>query len=306
MTKLMTLSSIAVLLGAAVTLKPEAANPALSGTLTLSQVNWITDETVAIVDVPLPDAELRRVANGAYPWRHEDGDLVFVQGCGSRANRLVIGDARGGARVVSPCSSELENGTARSTRFEFSRLSPDKRRIAAEVRYVADVGDGMKYYYATVVVEDSTIIATWDGYAAPEWLPDGRLLLAAEGMYVTEISGSPQRLDDGSLTVGVNNMDLSPDGELIAFEWNQRLWVMGVDGGEYKEMMTGPHQYRFPAWSPDGNYIAFLAVTGESYSEILSSVFFLNIRNGEVQTTDLSRFGGNLNHKPFGPLSWRR
>ncbi len=283
----------------------QASESALSGKLTLDHVNWISHDRVAVIEITLPDVQMRRLAPGGFPWRHPDGEFISAQGCGAGANRLVISDEAGRTRIVSPCSSELEEPAARKPRFEFSRISPDKRYVAAEVAYLTDT-PRMDWAYSTIVLEDGDVISYFPGFVAPEWLPDGRLLLAGEGMYVTDIRGEPTRLDDGSLTVGVNNMDLHPSGKMIAFEWNQRLWVINSDGSAYKEIMTGPEWYRFPAWSPDGNHLAFLATSGSSDSEVQSAILILDIRNGEVQSIDLSPFGGTLGHRPGGPLSWTR
>lgn len=144
------------------------------------------------------------------PWRHPDGEIVFTRPCGVRANRLALADADlRGVKVVSPCSTEVGFESYVSPRFEFSRLSPDKRRIAAEM---ASTGTTR----TTTVrswVEDSAAIAIHDNMIAPEWLPDGRLLLAGDGLYITEVGGTPTRIDDGSLSAGVNNPDLDPSGK---------------------------------------------------------------------------------------------
>lgn len=280
-----------------------AAPPALSGKLMFDQLNWITHKRVAMVELSLPDVSMRRLGSGAFPWRHPDGDYVFAQGCGPQANRLAIATESAGPRVVSPCSNEVEAPDYSSPRFEFSRISPDKRYVAAEMVFLVDLSNS-QYGYSTVVLEDGEIIAYFNGFAAPEWLPDGRLLLAGDGIYVTEIDGTPTRLDDGTLSAGVNNMDLHPGGEMVMFEWKQQLWLMSIDGREFKEMVSGPAWYRFPAWSPDGNYVAFLSMTGEAPSETLERVYFLDIRDGSIQDIDISEFGGNLSHRPAGPLSW--
>ena len=49
----------------------------------------------------------------------------------------------------------------------------------------------------------------------------------------------------------------SPDGELIAFSWQGDLWLVGVDGGEARRLTAHPATERFPAWSRDGDHIAF-------------------------------------------------
>ena len=281
---------------------PDRSAPDLQGRVTFDFVNWITDQTVVIADVSVADGEFRRAATGQYGWRHPDGTLVFTQGCGTRVNRLVVAEGHSAATVVSPCSSEIETVSAGNPRFEFARLSPDKQRVAAELRYY--YGDGWRY--ATVVVEGGEVVTHFDGFVAPAWTPDGRLLLAGDGIWITDVPGTPTRVDDGWLGVGVNNMDLNPDGDILVFEWSQRLWVMDIDGTEYKELVSGPKMYRFPAWSPDGHYVAFLSMTGFSNSEVDRAIRIIDTRVGEFHSIDLSPYQGNLGHRPFGPLSWTR
>jgi len=272
----------------------------IKGRLTFDFVNWISDNTEAIVNVQLPGVDFRRVASGKYGWRHADGHLIYNEGCGVRINRLVVEWADGGREVVSPCSSEIPAAGYIDPRFEFARLSPDKRYVAAEVKvYVED-----SWRYGVVVFEKGQQIAVYDGYSSPSWMPDGRLVLSGDGLYVMDVGDDPERLDDGWLGYGVINADVSPNGEIIVFEWKQQLWIMDTEGKEYKELVTGPASYRFPSWSPDGNYVAFLATTGSRYSEVDRAIHFIDIREGELHRIDLRRFGGNLNHVPFGPISW--
>lgn len=276
------------------------ADSDLSGRITFDLVNWIRHETEAIVDVALPDGDLRRTASGKYGWRHPSGDLVYLEGCGAYINRIVIERAAGGRDIVSPCSSEIPAVGSGKPKFEFARLSPDKRYVAAEAKiYVSP-----SYRYGVAVFEAGKLVATFDGHSSPTWMPDGRLLMSGDGLYVTEVNGKPERLDDGWLGYGVVNPDVSPDGQIVVFEWKEQLWIMDSDGKEYKELVSGPAQYRFPAWSPNGFFVAFLAVTGSSHSEVDRALHFIDIRKGELHRVDLSRFGGKLNHVPFGPLSW--
>ena len=150
------------------------------------------------------------------------------------------------------------------------------------------------------------MIAHFDGHGSPAWLPDGRLIITGDGLYVTTVEGTPKRIDDGWLGLGVNNPDVSPDGKILVFEYNERLWKMDVEGKEHKEIVSGPMKYRFPAWSPDGNYVAFLAIAGSAHSEVDRAIHVLDIRKGELERIDISAFGGPLDHVPFGPFSWTR
>ena len=271
----------------------------LSGRLTFDFVNWITHDTEAIVDVALPNVDFRRSASGKYGWRHPAGDLLRLEGCGNYVNRLVIDRANGRSDVISPCSSEIRT-IGGKPQFEFSRLSPDKQRVAAELKYYVRSA----WHYSVVVLEGGEIIANFDNHASPTWLPDGRLVLTGDGLYVTAVNGTPKRIDDGWLGLGVNNPDVSPDGKILVFEWNERLWVMDIEGTEHKELIAGPNQYRFPVWSPDGNYVAYLAIAGASHSQVDRGIHLIDVRKGELDRIDLRAFGGTLNHVPFGPLSW--
>ena len=244
--------------------------------------------------------DFRRSASGKYGWRHPDGDLVRLEGCGRFVNRLVIDRANGRSDVISPCSSEIEAVNAGKPMFEFSQLSPTKEHVAAELKYYADSG----WRYSVVVLKEGAIIAVFNNYASPTWLPDGRIVLTGDGLYVTDIDGTPSRIDDGWLGVGVNNPNVSPNGEILVFEWNERLWVMDIAGTEHKELVAGPNQYRFPVWSPDGHYVAYLAVAGAGHSQVDRAIHLIDVREGKLSRIDLSAYGGALNHVPFGPLSW--
>lgn len=271
----------------------------LKGKITFDEYESIRERHLGVLEVNLPKGEKRRLLSGAYSWRHPDGDVIFAQGCGSRVNRLVVSDPSGNSvTIVSPCSNEIENSGYSPSRFEFSRLSPDKSLVAAEVRYY--LNDGWRY--GTVVLKEGEIHQVYDNFAAPEWLPDGRLLLMSDGIYVTEVGGTPTRIDDGSLTTGPNNPDVDPAGKRIAFEWNQRIWMIGVDGSNLTELATGEDMYRFPAWSPDGKVLAFLATDGYGMRKYKKGIYFLEVATGEFQYLDLaSQLDG---HCPTGPLSW--
>ncbi len=271
----------------------------LSGRLTFDEYEWIRESHLGVLEVHLPGGEKRRLLSGAYPWRHPDGSIVFAQGCGDRVNRLAVSDQSANrVTVVSPCSNEIKNPGYSPSRFEFSRLSPDKNLIAAEVRYY--LNDGFRY--STVLIKQGEIHQVFDNFGAPEWLPDGRLLLVADGIYLTEVGGTPKKIDDGTLTSGPNNLDVDPAGKRIAFEWNQRIWIMGVDGTGLTELATGPDMYRFPAWSPDGKVVAFLATDGIGLRKYKSGVYFVEVATDEVQYLDLQKQLDG--HCPIGPLSW--
>ena len=70
---------------------------------------------------------------------------------------------------------------------------------------------------------------------------------------------------------------LSPDGSQVAFSWNGSdregfdIYVQSVDGGQFRQLTDDKADEIAPAWSPDGQWIAFWRVEGESSGVYLIS-----------------------------------
>ena len=274
-----------------------------SGVITLDEYDWldVNVSRLGVVEIDLAEGTLRRVSDGKYPWRHASGDVIYAQSCGSDVSRIVRVDETGLPVQITPCSSEIENPGASPTDFEFSRLSPDGTKVAVEASAYVD----FENEYQTLVFDtaDHTLLASFDDLTEPEWLPDGRLILSGEGLYVTDENLENLTSLDGDRLVGrTRNPAIDPSGTRIAFEFNQGIWSINVDGGDPKELIYGDAWLRYPVWSPDGGTIAYLAVPQNDY--YYPGLFFTDIETGESYAAELTPIL-SANETVNGPLSWR-
>ncbi|MGO9257472.1 MAG: protein kinase domain-containing protein [Bryobacteraceae bacterium] len=100
----------------------------------------------------------------------------------------------------------------------------------------------------------------------PSISPDGKAVVfrserAPGGMYIVGTDGSPARL----LVPGGRSPAFSPDGRLIAY-WtgdpddsipSGQLYVTSLSGGQPRRLVADFAVARYPAWSPDGQYLVF-------------------------------------------------
>jgi tricorn protease len=56
-----------------------------------------------------------------------------------------------------------------------------------------------------------------------------------------------------------NHPALSPDGKIVAFDWNGDIWTVPIDGGVAKSITTHSAKDSSPKFSPDGKEIAFVS-----------------------------------------------
>ncbi len=82
---------------------------------------------------------------------------------------------------------------------------------------------------------------------------------------------------------------LSPDGALLAFEWNGDIWVASSQGGEARQLTTHPGKDAQPKFSPDGKEIAFV-----SDREGGAQVFVVPVTGGSPQQVTFHTAGHEL------------
>jgi len=98
----------------------------------------------------------------------------------------------------------------------------------------------------------------------------------------------------------VSDPRVSPDGRWVAYvvstpdlstdKSTSRIWMVAVAGGDPIPLTTKGSSASSPRWSPDGNYLGFLATRGEDAE---SQVWLLNRLGGEAEQLTTVKQGVN-------------
>jgi dipeptidyl aminopeptidase/acylaminoacyl peptidase len=136
-------------------------------------------------------------------------------------------------------------------------LSPDGQRIATGLLRNGWNGD------AHLVVENRHGEVLFDfteaGYTgAFGWLPDGRMVATDADGWLTLIDRNfnpVRRIRQFSGPGRPGRMQASPDGQRLVFNWNQRIYVMNIDGSNLHQVATSDLWESDVAWSPDSRWL---------------------------------------------------
>jgi serine/threonine protein kinase len=170
--------------------------------------------------------------------------------------------------VVNLPSGSPQRLTNNSANDWLPDWSPDGKRIA----FTSNRNGGYDLWVMNADGSGATaVVATdaWDDYA--RWAPDGQRLAFSTTALTQGVANSEihVRLADGRLVQRTSSTaedqwpDWSPDGRIVFTEgfkggsgWD--IYVMNADGSNRALWLGGPACDVKPAWSPDGNWIAFI------------------------------------------------
>jgi Tol biopolymer transport system component len=174
-------------------------------------------------------------------------------------------------------------------------LSPDGKWLVYATRYDAETGLRLrelatgdeKWLVYPVTRDDQESRFTRDLYPGASFTPDGRALIVSYGGKIHRVevpSGrvsevpftakvaqqlgpivhAPVRVDTGEvLARQIRNASPSPDGRRLAFSALDRLYVMDLPGGTPRRLSTDNVKEQAPAWSPDGQWVAYVTWTDQ-------------------------------------------
>jgi Tol biopolymer transport system component len=175
-------------------------------------------------------------------------------------------------------------------------------------------------------------------YSPAAWSPDGSQLAVGArewqrdqngpshtSLWVANLrSGKWRRITTAEpsarVAVGARELAWGPDGRQLAFEaypplqqsvGNSRIWVVRVDGTGLRPLTPGPVD-RSPAWSPDGQWIAYISDRADEDWEDFPSLSLARLNlvshDGKRHATNLARVDAysNLSWTPQGELLYQR
>ncbi len=219
------------------------------------------------------------VAMGAGARGYGDAQIGLLERASGRLYRRT--DAIGGAfrPVLSPDGKWLVYGTRRDgvTALKLVELSSGDERILVNAvdRDNMEGAPTRDYLPGASFTPDSrALIAAYHGKFWRIDVPDGRATPIPFSAEVDLGLGALARFDYAapeSLVTArrIEHPRRSPDGRTLAFSALARLWVQPITGTGAPRMLDDTHDAFFPAWSPDGQWIAYVtwddAAGGEVY-----------------------------------------
>src|SRR5438309_9680093 len=140
------------------------------------------------------------------------------------------------------------------------------------------------------------------------------LIFAAAITVSTQTPRHPLRLDDLARFRNVNDPQLSPDGQWIAYsvstidakedKSSTHIWLASYDGKNDRQITFSNDSESSPRWSPDGKYLAFTSSRSSGKTGVRGSQVWLLDRSGG-EAYQLTELKGRLQGYEWSPDSKR-
>jgi Dipeptidyl peptidase IV (DPP IV) N-terminal region len=236
----------------------EIFNRGLKGTITTTVSNQSNHFLAKVFELNLSNGNSTVLFPDGVAARNLSGDILYFD----KSSRLKITD-RTGTTTVRQLSDKTNNGfddmyPAISSSGDYIALTLVNRSKTGTMNDL--VANGVK---VVVMGTGNQIVNEFVGYQHPAWTPDGGLIVVGDGKSkqgVYSISAdfkSIKRLVENYPTA--QYPAVSSDSQNLAFVYNNDVWVFNFKTNLAKKVVYGTTA-GFPAWSPDGKYLAVNAI----------------------------------------------
>jgi hypothetical protein len=261
-----------------------------------------------VQDLDLTSGQMSVRFNGLDATRASNGEIAFLSrmsGGFYATHGVVVADARGVPGQPLFICKEFNSTDNRSC--SAPKLSPNGALVAFATRGSGTYckGNYDMYWGDFIVVVDrrGNQIASFEGYADAAWQPNGRLLLMGSacrsgGVWLADPAlRALSRVDNGQVSTPASAPIVRPDGQAVAFVWNNQLWLLTLGARvELSQLTNLAKPVNAAAWSPDGTALA--TIMFDVSMPVRSLVLF---RPGDEKSAVVRQ----LSVYPYGPVSWR-
>jgi len=137
------------------------------------------------------------------------------------------------------------------------------------------------------------------------------LVLALANSLAAQTARHPMKLDDLTRFRNVNDPQISPDGQWVAYtvgttdakddKASSHIWMVNIDGSNDRQITFSQESENSPRWSPDGKYLSF---TSSRPGKARGNQVWLLDRNGG-EAMQLTELKGRLQGHEWSPDSKR-
>lgn len=166
-------------------------------------------------------------------------------------------------------------------------------------------------YIQTVDIETGrieTILSIDKHFEAPNWHPDGYLIVNSKGLlYTLDLQTKDlKQLDTGFADKNNNDHGISPDNKWLATShnfvndpatepYNSTIFVLPVEGGTPRQVTTAGMSF-WHGWSPNGKRLAYCAVRDDNFD-----VYSISVNGGkEKRLTSTKGLDDGPDYSPDG------
>jgi Tol biopolymer transport system component len=210
--------------------------------------------TVTGAAVPVVEGVLQSTLTGAAQYSFSTtGSLVYVPGSVQGAQRRLVWVSRKGAEQPLAAAARA---------YVFPRLSPDGRRV------VVGITEQESQLWLYDLSRDTLTRLTFEGDSNnnPSWTPDSKRIAfnsTKEGALrnifwqLADGSGGLERLTSSEYDSYPSSW--SPDGQLLAFDENNGIWVLRLSDHKAQPFLRTQFNEVESQFSPDGRLLAYMS-----------------------------------------------